>query len=186
MNKHFTGRLAIVLGVFAAAVYSGASASSLAINDDFSVAADSNGWKPSGGACLTAGDGTASTIPPCIGLPYYKGQVQIGGSNGYLGTSPSGSPPTSDTAEVPDAPKSGALRFTNSFSQAGSIISTGTPFPTGSGLQIIFKTVTYRGDSGGTGKDGADGMAFFLMDGGYKNPSNAYAPYDTGAFGGSL
>src|SRR6185312_2322206 len=83
----------------------------------------------------------------------------------------------------------GALRFTNGFTsghggdfmygyhQAGSIISSGTPFPTGAGLQVIFKTVTYRGDSGNG--DGADGMGFFLMDG-------SLSPYDTGAFGGSL
>ena len=60
----------------------------------------------------------------------------------------------------------------------GGIIS-GNTFGTGSGVQVIFKTVAYEGDSGGSGKDGADGMSFFLLDGGAKI-------YDTGAFGGSL
>jgi type IV pilus assembly protein PilY1 len=44
---------------------------------------------------------------------------------------------------------------------------------------VVFKTISYAGDKGGAGGDGADGMGFFLMDG-------AYTPYDTGAFGGSL
>ena len=34
----------------------------------------------------------------------------------------------------------------------------------GPGVQITFKTVTYRGDSGGAGGDGADGISFYLMD----------------------
>ena len=46
-------------------------------------------------------------------------------------------------------------------------------------MQVVFKTVTYHGDSGRSGGDGADGMNFFLLDGGYPI-------YDVGAFGGSL
>ena len=46
------------------------------------------------------------------------------------------------------------------------------------GLQVSFTTVTYEGDSGGGGGDGADGMSFFLQDATY--------PADVGAFGGSL
>src|SRR5258708_4418412 len=145
-------------------------------NDDFTQPADTNGWKTFDGACLTAGDGTASSIPPCVGLPYYGSQIQIGGRRGFLGTSTA---PSSAAAQTPDQPGNGALRLTNWYGQAGSIISSGTPFPTGTGLQVVFKTVTYDGDSGGAGHDGADGMAFFLMDG-------SLPPYDTGAFGGSL
>ncbi len=155
------------------------------VNDDFTQSSDNNSWKAFGGACLTAGDGTGS-IPSCVGLSYYQGQVQYGGSKGYLGQSGA---PASGNSEVPDPAGGGALRFTNGsnlgysflngYKQSGAIISSGTPFASGSGLQVVFKTVTYFGNYGGSGGDGADGMSFLLMDG-------AYAPYDVGAFGGSL
>ena len=45
-------------------------------------------------------------------------------------------------------------------------------------MQVTFKTITYHGDSGGAGADGADGISFFLQDG-------SQAP-GLGAFGGSL
>ena len=144
-------------------------------NDDFTQASDANSWQTFDGACLTAGDGTGS-IPACRGLPYYGGQIQIGGANGFLGNTSS---PSSGYTQTGDPIGQGALRFTNWYNQAGSIISSGTPFPTGTGIQVVFKTVTYDGDRGGAGGDGADGMAFFLMDG-------SLPPYDTGAFGGSL
>ena len=82
----------------------------------------------------------------------------------------------------------GALRFTNGsvniggsekygYNERGAILSSST-FPTGAGLQVTFKTVTYAGNSGGAGGDGADGISFFLQDG-------SQAP-GLGAFGGSL
>jgi type IV pilus assembly protein PilY1 len=144
-------------------------------NDDFTQANDFNSWRTFDGACLTAGDGTGS-IPSCVGLPYYNGQIQIGGAKGFMGTALA---PSSGYTQTPDPVGQGALRFTNWYGQAGSIISSGAPFPTGTGIQVVFKTVTYDGDKGGAGGDGADGMAFFLMDG-------SLPPYDTGAFGGSL
>jgi len=165
----------IVAGALIAGLAGGAGAQTTS-NDDFTQNADTNSWKTFDGACLTAGDGTASSIPACVGLPYYGSQIQIGGRRGYLGTF---NAPSSAAAQTPDQPGHGALRFTNWYGQAGSIISSGTPFPTGTGLQVVFKTVTYDGDRGGAGGDGADGMAFFLMDG-------TLPPYDTGAFGGSL
>jgi type IV pilus assembly protein PilY1 len=158
------------------ALCSGTSAQ-VSVSDDFTQANDplaSDGtprWKTFNGACMTAGDGTGS-IPACVGLPYYAGQTLWGGNSGKL----------------PDPAGSGALRFTNGnnsgsgfangYNQAGSVISNFT-FASGAGLQITFNTVTYRGNSGGTGADGADGMSFFLMDG-------SHTPYDSGAFGGSL
>jgi type IV pilus assembly protein PilY1 len=164
MHPKFAALIAGLAAALAMALSTGASAQ-LIIQDDFTQGNDSNNWKTYNGACLTAGDGTGS-IPPCIGLPYYGSQAQVGGNGGKL----------------PDTPGSGALRFTNGspggYNQAGGIISNFT-FPTGAGLQVTFNTVTYRGDSGGTGKDGADGISFFLMDG-------SLPPYDTGAFGGSL
>ena len=162
----------LVLSALATLLCAGAHATGVNVSDDFTQANDTNLWQTFDGACLTAGDGTGS-IPACLGLPYYGAQIQIGGSNGYLGST------TPTAGQAPDAPGQGALRFTNWYGQAGSIIYNGASFPTGAGVQVIFKTVTYRGDSGGGGHDGADGMGFFLMDG-------SYPPYDTGAFGGSL
>lgn len=166
--------LALLAGLLAVTFSCGARAQTTT-NDDFTQANDLNSWQTFNGACLTAGDGTGN-IPACIGLPYYGTQIQIGGASGFLGGS---SAPASAAAQIPDPAGQGALRFTNWYGQAGSIISSGTPFPSGAGLQVIFKTVTYDGDSGGGGHDGADGIGFFLMDG-------AFSPYDTGAFGGSL
>src|ERR1700722_411378 len=174
-NHSLAVSMFIVAGTLIAGLVGRAGAQTTS-NDDFTQPSDTNSWKTFDGACLTAGNGTASSIPACVGLPYYGTQIQIGGQNGFLGTATS---PSSAAAQTPDQPGHGALRFTNWFQQAGSIISSGTPFPTGTGLQVVFKTVTYHGDSGGSGGDGADGMGFFLMDG-------SLPPYDTGAFGGSL
>jgi len=186
-RKHSSFSTAILVGSVAVAFACGARAQSPTTNDDFTQAHDNNSWQTYDGACLTAGDGTG-TIPACVGLPYYRNQIQVGGSKGWLGLS---SAPATGIGQAGDPAGQGALRFTNGYTaghggdfnygykQAGSIISSGTPYPTGSGLQVIFKTVTYRGDSGGGGSDGADGIGFFLMDG-------SLPPYDTGAFGGSL
>ncbi len=174
-RKQLAPRMAIMVGALFVALSCPLRAQT-STNDDFTQASDPNAWKSFNGACLTAGTGAASSIPACVGLAYYRGQIQIGGNAGYLGGALA---PSSGATQIPDPAGSGALRFTNSYGQAGGIISSGTPFPSGAGLQVIFKTVTYDGDSGGAGGDGADGIGFFLMDG-------AYTPYDTGAFGGSL
>lgn len=149
----------------------------ITIQDDFTQAAAQNNWVTYDGACLTAGNGSG-TVPACVGLPYYAtqgAQAWVGGTTGTL----------------PDTAGNGALRltngctpgstcdgsFTHGYKQAGGIISNYT-FDAGTGVNVIFKTVTYHGDSGGAGNDGADGMSFFLTD--------ATNPYDMGAFGGSL
>ncbi len=108
------------------------------VNDDFTQANDTNSWKTFGGACLTAGDGTGS-IPSCVGLPYYANQVQVGGSNGYLGNT---SKPASGSAGVqtPDAAGSGALRLTNGNNTRGK-----------SGFAIPARTATTTPPSGPTG-----------------------------------
>jgi type IV pilus assembly protein PilY1 len=187
MHKHMLHKnfYPYVLGTALALAFSaGARAQSQNLNDDFTQANDNNSWVTFDGACLTAGDGTGS-IPSCVGLKYYAGQIQVGGDSGYLGQK---SAPASGGVETPDPVGKGALRFTNGYTsgksgfangynQAGSMISSGTPFSSAAGLSVIFKTVTYRGDKGNG--DGADGMGFFLMDG-------SLSPYDTGAFGGSL
>jgi type IV pilus assembly protein PilY1 len=136
----------------------------LQIQDNFTGAASTYNWQTFNGACLTAGNNTGN-IPACYGLAYYGGETLVGGTSGTL----------------PDAAGSGALRFTNGYpggyDQHGAIVSNFT-FPSGQGLHVTFTTVTYRGDSGGAGKDGADGMSFFLM--------NGASPPGIGAFGGSL
>ncbi len=155
--------------------------SATTFSDNFSGVAATNSWNALGGACLTAGNNTG-TIPACVGNSYYTGsQVWVGGNSGTL----------------PDPSGYGALRltngctgsgcgtgsFNNGYSQAGAIISN-TTYPTGNGLQITFKTFTYEGNSGGSGRDGADGISFFLLDGGVAPP---YAnKFDVGAYGGSL
>ena len=136
--------------------------------ENFTGTTTQNSWYFANGACLTAGTAgtTSAASPACVGLPYYigKGDTLIGG----------------DTGSLPDL-TSGALRFTNWFGENGAILSNFT-FPlTGSGaqgLQVSFTTVTYEGNSGGGGHDGADGISFFLQD-------SSYTP-DVGAFGGSL
>jgi type IV pilus assembly protein PilY1 len=143
--------------------------------ENFTGTTTSNQWNYLNGACLTMGTtptsgsiGTAGAyfMPGCVNLPYYNGSPlpEFGG----------------DTGTLPDT-TSGALRFTDWYSQTGAILSNFT-FPlTGSGaqgLQVSFTSVTYEGDSGGGGADGADGMSFFLQDATY--------PADVGAFGGSL
>jgi type IV pilus assembly protein PilY1 len=184
-HKNFAAQFAALIGALCMAMPWFAHAQATA-SDDFTKANDTNSWKTFGGACLTAGDGTGS-IPACVGLPYYQNQIQVGGSKGYLGQATA---PASGAAGVqtPDAAGSGALRLTNGFTsgtsgfmygylQAGAIISSGPAFNNSAGVNIIFKTVTYLGNSGNG--DGADGIGFFLMDG-------SKSPYDVGAFGGSL
>jgi len=125
--------------------------------ENFTGTTTQNSWYFANGACLTAGTAgtTSAASPACVGLPYYigKGDTLIGG----------------DTGSLPDL-TSGALRFTNWFGENGAILSNFT-FPlTGSGaqgLQVSFTTVTYEGNSGGGGHDGADGISFFLQDSSY-------------------
>jgi type IV pilus assembly protein PilY1 len=146
-------------------------------------------------------------IPGCTALlaSYYNlaanaDPFMMGGYNGYLGSSTA---PAGIAAQVPDPTITnpdgsvtglGALRFTNGsinvtnattgvtthsygHNERGAILSSST-YPTGSGFQVTFKTVTYHGDSGGAGTDGADGISFFLQDGSQ--------PAGLGAWGGSL
>jgi type IV pilus assembly protein PilY1 len=147
--------------------------------ENFTGTTTNNQWIYLTGACLTMGTVGSSTnigtagayfLPGCMNgtslMSYYAGtpSPQFGG----------------DTGTLPDT-SSGALRFTDWFSQTGAILSSFS-FPlTGTGargLQVSFTSVTYEGNSGGGGADGADGMSFFLQDASY--------PPDVGAFGGSL
>jgi type IV pilus assembly protein PilY1 len=148
------------------------------VGEDFTGTSTTNSWYYFNGACLTAGSaagsepsgGVGGKMPGCVAIgvggggPLYYNEPLVGGYNGVAGNSQT----------LPDPAGHGALRFTNGswpcgggycggFSQNGGIVSA-TPFPTGQGISVTFKTVTYRGNSGGAGNDGADGMSFFLMD----------------------
>jgi type IV pilus assembly protein PilY1 len=171
MNRY---RLNAVLGAIAAIAAPFAVQAQSQITEDFTRSTTQNSWWFFNGACLTAGTatgveptvsggvGSGGQIPGCttIATSYYDkttGEKLVGGWNGTF----------PDPAISPPAAGEGALRFTNGFpygySENGGVIFS-TPFPTGQGVSIIFKTVTYLGNSGGTGLDGADGISFFLMD----------------------
>ena len=161
--------IAVFAAVVALAAPPGVKAQSN-ISEDFTGATTQNSWWFFNGACLTAstlagheptvaaGVGVGGQVPGCttIATTYYNkssGEHLVGGQ-GLTNT-------TADPATK------GALRFTNGspygYSENGGIVFA-TPFPTGQGVSVTFKTVTYLGDSGGGGSDGADGISFFLMD----------------------
>jgi type IV pilus assembly protein PilY1 len=137
--------------------------------ENFTGNSTTNPWTFLNGACLTAGTSTSTTAanPGCVGLPYYISKE--GSSPTFLG---------GNSATFPDPLNGGAVRFTNKGNENGAILSAfNYPLST-QGLQVSFTTVTYDGDGGGAGADGADGISFFLQDAAYSA--------DVGAFGGSL
>lgn len=145
--------------------------------EDFTGAATNHSWYFFNGACMTASTASAGTspgqLPGCTAVKsaYYFGENLVGGQNGVSG----------NAQTLPDPANAGALRFTNGYpygrNEGGAIIST-TPFDATNGVQITFKSITYRGDSGGGVRDGADGISFFMLDG-------AVVP-SIGSQGGSL
>ena len=156
-NRALSLLLAICGIVFHAGI-AHAQTSNAAVQEDFTGATTTNSWYFYNGACLTASS-TAPAIAPGPGSPpgckqsnYYNEHL-VGGYNGVSGSSET----------LPDPAGFGALRFTNGCvpdsnnacgsggkSQNGAIISQNA-FSTSQGLDITFKTVTYRGDSGGNG-----------------------------------
>ncbi len=179
-RKYFNATWLLLLGVLCACA---ASAQTVSVYEDFNTATVVNPWYYFNGACLTAssatGSGTPGTPPGCTAIASsYYGENLVGGDKGVAGSS----------TTLPDGNLLGALRFTNGcisgtncssggHSQNGAIIS-GSSYSSTAGIQITFKTATYRGDSGGTGNDGADGLSFFLIDG-------SVTP-NIGSWGGSL
>jgi type IV pilus assembly protein PilY1 len=196
-----TKHLFLVLAVLLGALASGQGQAQTIFSEDFTGTGTTNQWYFFNGACLTAGTSTSTAspgnIPGCqtVWSNYYsttpdKDPYLFGGNSGFLGSSTA---PSSGSSQKPDPVGSGALRFSNAGSgsgnqERGAIISA-TPTPTGQGIQVTFKTVTYGGDSGGTGKDGADGISFFLMDPSRVPITTTGAtgvPTAVGATGGSL
>lgn len=191
------GRLS--LAIASAFGLAGAAHGQVVINDTLTGGHSLFNWKALNGACLTAGDNTLTpsdgtqltpstatlTIPKCSGLSYYSNanSTLIGGVNGKL----------------PDPTGQGALRLTNGDTgtgsngnnQTGAVVSNFT-FPTTEGLQVTWTSVTYGGNAyqnnhsttnGYNNKSGADGISFFLSDGG--TTASPVAP-TVGALGGSL
>ena len=167
-----SSQMVVISAIAALAAPLGAQAQ-MTISEDFTGTSTNNSWWYFNGACLTAGSGqaagaepsgaSAGQLPGCAAIgqggqgPLYYNEPLVGGANGVAG----------NAQTLPDPAGQGALRFTNGspggYAQNGAILST-TPFPTGQGVSITFKTVTYRGDSGGGDNDGADGISFYLMD----------------------
>jgi type IV pilus assembly protein PilY1 len=178
----------VAAAALAALVLPLAAPAQTTVSEDFTGTSTTNSWYFFNGACLTAGSAVgvepsangSGRMPGCTAIgqggagPTYYNQPLVGGYSGVAGNSQT----------LPDPSGHGALRFTNGswctspsatsppgtctaysggFSQNGGIVSA-APFPTGQGIAVTFKTVTYRGNSGGAGGDGADGMSFFLMD----------------------
>ncbi|HYL01841.1 MAG TPA: PilC/PilY family type IV pilus protein [Steroidobacteraceae bacterium] len=168
-----------VLAMIAALGVPYAARSQAIVSEDFTGVTTSSPWYSFADACLTASTlagsqpsgGTGGQIPGCTAIQSVYGENLVGGQNGVAG----------GAQTLPDPVGQGALRFTNGnpggFAQHGAIVSA-TPFSTGQGVAVTFKTVTYRGNSGGAGGDGADGISFFLMDA-------SQAP-NIGSWGGSL
>jgi type IV pilus assembly protein PilY1 len=205
-TKHPFLVLAVLLGALASGQ---GQAQTTLVSEDFTGTGTTNSWYFFNGACLTAGTSTSTaspgTIPGCqtVWSTYYSTTPDndpylLGGNSGFLGSSTA---PSSGSSQKRDPVGSGALRFSN-----GSIISNGsplygnqergaiisaTPTPTGQGIQVTFKTVTYGGDglAKGHNNDGADGISFFLMDPSRLPITTTGAtgvPTAVGATGGSL
>jgi type IV pilus assembly protein PilY1 len=192
-TRLFSVALVLLLGALSA---NPSGAQQVTFSEDFTGASSANSWYFFSGACLTAGTagplGNPGPIPGCTSVlsSYYTTAANadpylVGGDSGFLGSSAA---PGSIAGQVPDPLGGGALRFTNGsqniggtykygHNERGAILSNFT-FQSNAGIQVTFKTVTYHGDSGGAGSDGADGISFFLQDG-------SKAP-GLGSFGGSL
>lgn len=138
------------------------SAGATTYSDNFNSGQASLKWIALDDACLTAG-------------------TQIGVSNKDSPIIPSCASKGIAVAADEKIDTQGALLLTPAQNfRTGAILSAFPPFPLSQGIQITFTTYTYGGDSGGTAKNGADGIVFFLTDG-TKDP-----PTTTGGSGGSM
>jgi type IV pilus assembly protein PilY1 len=170
------------------------------IQDSFTGSTPSLTWTSIDGACLTAGSainsgptlcssataGCAATgsdgIPACKGDSYYSKGIL---SYGATPTTPAQT--QTGLTNNQDSSGNGALRLTNGcfttsrgkqvcyYQQDGAIFLR-DPYPSNQGVQVTFTTYTYGGDN--SGGHGADGIAFYIL--------NGSVPANLGAWGGSL
>jgi type IV pilus assembly protein PilY1 len=187
-TKHLAAGLTVLFALLTAQ----RSNAQAVFSEDFTGATTTNSWYYFRGACLTASSAPLGTspgpLPGCLAVKsaYYFGENLVGGTAGVSGTAQT----------LPDLPvtvngvttQTGALRFTNGapygHNEGGAIVSA-APFNASNGVQITFKSVTYRGDSGGGVGDGADGISFFLIDGSLVSQAPPVLP-NIGSEGGSL
>ncbi|HEV2270637.1 MAG TPA: PilC/PilY family type IV pilus protein [Steroidobacteraceae bacterium] len=179
----------LALAILAIAVHCRPGFAQAIVSEDFTKGTTSNPWYFFNGACLTAGTTSVTgslgvsagtdangnplyTFPGCVADgTYYQSRGDSVLVGGYYGTA-TGSTAFGTTALDPAG--NGALRFTNGcinsannscgsgsgggHSQNGLIIS-GNTYSTSQGLDITFKTITYRGDSGGNGSSCPSGSS---------------------------
>lgn len=173
----------LAIALASAVLYCGPGFAQAIVSEDFTGTGTANPWYYFNGACLTAstaaGTGTAGSVagtpPGCTADgTYYTGKGDSVLVGGYYGTATGSTAFNGATALDPSG--FGALRFTNGcinsstnacssgsgggHSQNGLIIS-GNTYNTDQGLDITFKTVTYRGDSLGNGSSCPSGTTNF-------------------------
>jgi hypothetical protein len=182
--------LAAVLGLtgMLACVSVAEAQTSNIIQDNFTGTTAQLNWKSFNGACLTAGNNATGTsggyIPSCA-------------ANAYYTTSPQNDATQKGLTSNADTVGNGALRLTDAYGNQNGAVIDQTPYPSNLGIQVTFTTYAYGGNSGGTAKDGADGIGFYLL-GAASTTANGsnLTPGQTdssgnpipnlGAFGGSL
>lgn len=153
------------------------------IQDNFTGTTAQLNWQAFNGACLTAGTNVTGTsggfIPSCA-------------ANAYFTTSPQNDTNQYGLSSNADNSGSGALRLTDAYGNQNGAVIDQTPYPSNLGIQVTFTTYTYGGNSGGTAKDGADGIGFYLLGAttttaaGPNTINSVTATPNLGAFGGSL
>lgn len=174
MNKHISLALLVLAALSAGGNVSASPASTSSTNsscgqaggscsEDFTGKSASLSWTHLSDACLTAGDGSGS-IPACgskVGGYTIPADEKVAGQGALLLT-----PPVNN--------------------QTGAILSAFSPFPLSQGINITFTTYTFGGDSGGTAKNGADGIVFLLTSAQDADGTKHDAPTKTGGEGGSM
>jgi len=150
-----------------AAVLVAGSVGATTYTDNFQYGTTNLPWTNLGNACLTSATASPSPTATYTTIPICGSTFQ---------NSASYTIPANETVGG-----QGALLLTPpNNNQTGAILSAFAPFPLSQGIQITFTTYTFGGDSGGTARNGADGIVFFLTDG------TQTAPTTTGAEGGSM
>lgn len=137
-------------------------AGALVIEEDFTKGVTKNNWyMPQPGDGVTSRSDFRAINQACL----------TAGSGSQTASATKAGVPGACTSGTRDASGKGALRLTPAENhRVGGIVSE-TPFPTNEGVEITFTTYVWGGN-------GADGMAFYLMD--------ADRPVSIGANGGSL